>query len=116
MKRTPAVALDLPVKPISVNALYKGKRYKSEEYKNFESELAYNLPLDARIGLEGPLVLEATFYITNMRQDLDNLLKGLLDVLEHCGVYSNDKQIVAIRATKEKAKEPRIKVKLYAET
>lgn len=112
----PSVAFSLGIKPLSVNRLYVGRRYKSDEYQEYEEEVSYLLPRSAKKHLEGPLRLEVTFYVSNMNSDLDNMLKALLDVLQGAGVYENDRQIVLISAKKEKARRPKIDVKLYAQT
>lgn len=44
--------------------------------------------------LTGPLSMTVEFNAPDKRvRDLDNLAKGLLDSLEHAGVYKNDSQI-----------------------
>lgn len=38
----------------------------------------------------------------NRRRDVDNVLKGLLDALQHGGVYGDDSQIVRLSIEKQK--------------
>lgn len=57
--------------------------------------------------------LEVDVYYENMRPDLDNCFKILLDCLQLCGVIKNDRQCVEIHARKliDKA-NPRIEYEL----
>lgn len=93
----------LPVPP-SVNAYLKRRRnggsYKSQKALNFEStvtalcyEAGVYQPTDKPIGITFKL------YPKNVRSDLDNVFKVLLDSFEHL-VYENDNQVVKISAEK----------------
>lgn len=57
-----------------------------------------------------PVRVEAVFY-RDARADIDNLCKALGDVLQHCGVLKNDRQIVQWSARREKPEgRPRVEV------
>jgi Holliday junction resolvase RusA-like endonuclease len=69
------------IKPLSVNRCWQGKRFKTKEYKAYEQELMYLLPpvsLDPRLDYE--VCLE--FGVSNSRQDIDNPVKPLLDIIQ----------------------------------
>jgi Holliday junction resolvase RusA-like endonuclease len=40
------------------------------------------------------------------RRDLDNILKAILDALQHAGCYADDSQIHALRAIKQEPQPP----------
>lgn len=86
-------ATHLNIAPFSVNAAWKGKRYRTDEYKCFENSIYLLLPH----GLEIPsgVPLRATFWwgFSNNASDYDNPIKPLQDILQK--VYGfNDKMIV----------------------
>ena len=73
---------------------FKGKpRFiKSDKARDWERSALLQIPLDHRIGMTGPIIMTATIYYASRRPDLDPSL--LMDVLEHAGVYKNDRQII----------------------
>lgn len=78
----------------------KGKVYRSADYESWRASAAW----DARIQA-GPRKIKGQFKITVLfvrpdqrHRDLDNLLKALLDCLQHAGVITNDKNCVEIAA------------------
>ena len=51
--------------------------------------------------LDGPLEVDVkVFPPDNRRRDIDNVLKSLLDAIEHGGVIHDDSQIADLRARK----------------
>jgi len=60
----------------------------------------------------GPLALRVEVHPPDRRaRDLDNVLKALLDSLEHAGVYESDSQIVDLHVVKRDPAPPgRVKV------
>ncbi len=92
-KPVKCVMLDLP-RPISVNRLWRttkgGGWYPSAEYKAWKDEVGLIANAN-RIGcVSGPFA--ATIRIkARWRGDIDNVAKGLLDVLQALGVIQNDK-------------------------
>lgn len=78
----------------------KGKVYRSGDYEAWRSAAAW----DARsqvgtLKIRGCFKLTAHFVKPDLRhRDLDNLLKALLDCLQHAGVILNDKDCVWIEA------------------
>ena len=78
----------------------KGKVYRSADYEKWRTASAWDARMQA-----GPNKITGCFKITvkvvkpDMRhRDLDNLLKALLDCLQHAGVIANDKDCVWIEA------------------
>lgn len=59
-----------------------------------------------QIPLTGPLSVEVLLYPPDRRRrDLDNTLKGLLDALEHAGVYLDDSLIERLSVEKREVVE-----------
>lgn len=67
------------IKPLSVNCLYKGRRFRTNEHDTYKRQLAFLLPNDVKIGLP-PYKISIEFG-TCKSQDLDNNVKGFLDSL-----------------------------------
>ena len=93
-----SIVLDLPYPP-SVNHYWRRVGNRTLISKNGR---AYRREVDARVTIFGfkddPLIgrINASFTAhppDRRRRDLDNLLKAMLDALEHAGVYHDDSQI-----------------------
>jgi|ERR1035437_3515084 Holliday junction resolvase RusA-like endonuclease len=74
---TPLIKIDLA--PLSVNDAWKGKRYKTDKYKQYEKDLTWLLPKNITIP-KPPLSVYYEFGITN-GADGDNCIKQLQDLL-----------------------------------
>lgn len=58
--------------------------------------------------LKGKIEVKMIFEIKGRDKDLDNLIVTINDMLQSAGIIENDKQIVKIRAIKEKEKEDKV--------
>lgn len=68
------------IKPISVNKAWKGRRFKTDEYKAYQQLLLYMLPdLDVP---DGELELIVTFGFSSLASDFDNPVKPFVDCLQ----------------------------------
>ena len=94
------IEVELPFPP-SVNHYYRrvGPRTLiSREGRRFRERVCAILAGLGVEGLKGPLRLEIeVFPPDRRRRDIDNLQKGLIDALEHGGLYDNDYQIADLR-------------------
>lgn len=70
----------IKVKPLSVNKLWQGRRFKTSAYKAYEQELFYLLKPIKVAELGERVALKITFGFSSRRSDLDNALKGFLDI------------------------------------
>jgi crossover junction endodeoxyribonuclease RusA len=90
------ISLKLPYPP-SVNHYWGqvgSRKFLGKKGKEFREEV-FLCALNARKGaLNGRLEVKVYLYPPDKRKrDIDNVLKSLLDALEHAGVYENDSQI-----------------------
>ena len=90
------IKLTLPYPP-TVNHYWGqlgSKKYLGKKGKEFR-EAVFICVYNARKGtLNGRLHMEVYLYPPDKRKrDVDNVLKPLLDALEHAGLYENDSQI-----------------------
>ena len=78
----------------------KGKVYRSADYEKWRTAAAWDARMQAGPQkIRGCFKLTAYFVRPDLRhRDLDNLLKALLDCLQHAGVILNDKDCVWIEA------------------
>jgi Holliday junction resolvase RusA-like endonuclease len=68
------------IKPLSVNEAWKGRRFKSDKYKNYEKSVLYFLP---RLDIpDGKLSIELNIGFSNSKSDIDNPVKLFLDILQ----------------------------------
>jgi len=70
----------LNVKPLSVNKAWKGRRFKSDEYKAYEQEVLLTLrPMKIP---EGKLEIHLKFGFSSDLSDFDNPVKLFVDCLQ----------------------------------
>jgi Holliday junction resolvase RusA-like endonuclease len=104
--------IELPMKPLSVNQCWQGKRFKTPKYKAYELEMILRLP-SLNINTNVPLSIDMTFGFSNSLCDVDNPVKPVLDILQKKYMI-NDKNIVALNLSKEIVKKGNefIKIKI----
>lgn len=95
------IELELPFPP-SVNHYYRRvgpKTLISREGRAYRQKVCAAL---AHIGIqkhEGPISVDVELFPPDRRRrDVDNMMKALLDALQHGGAYEDDSQIVDLRA------------------
>ena len=91
------------IKPLSVNEVWQGRRYKTKKYKSYEKELSLLLP-PLEIDFKGYLRVDITFGFSSPQSDIDNPLKPLIDVLQKKYGF-NDRQIQELNIKKEIVKK-----------
>ena len=100
------------IKPLSINEAYRGRRFKTQKYKDYEQELWYKLP-NKNIP-DGELALELEFGFSNKGTDIDNCIKNFTDILQKKYLF-NDNRIYKLRVDKKIVKKGKeyIKYKIY---
>lgn len=73
-------AIKLMVKPLSVNQVWQGKRFKTPAYKSYEKLLLLTLP-DIELP-QPPFTLHLEFGVSSSLSDWDNPIKPFQDVLQ----------------------------------
>ena len=68
------------IKPLTVNQVWQGRRFKTKAYKTYEVNLLLMLP-DMVIPA-GNLVVTIKAGFSNRASDLDNIVKPFVDVLQ----------------------------------
>jgi len=88
----------LNIKPLSVNEAWQGRRFKTDKYKRYESNMLLLLP-NIKI-IEPPYRVNIIVGFSNKASDLDNICKPFLDILQK--KYSiNDKHIEILHIEKQ---------------
>ena len=95
--------MKIQIKPLSVNQVWQGKRFKTKKYKSYEKELLLLLP-KIKIDFKRDLSLDLTFGFSSPLSDTDNPLKPLLDVLQKRYGF-DDRQIFELNVKKELVKK-----------
>ena len=99
--------------PISVNAMYRGRRFLTKEGKATKTAMAWEIRSTGfSEPLSTPVALNLIFYVKNNRSDLDNLLKATLDSMTGL-IYTDDSLITELHVFKEIDKDnPRIEIQV----
>lgn len=101
----------LKTKPISVNQLYRGRKFLTSVGKSTKEVMAWEAKKQYRgKAMQCDIGVDIDFYVPNNRSDLDNLLKATIDCLTGI-LWVDDHQIIEILARKYiDKKEPRIEI------
>lgn len=70
----------LDIKPLSINAAFKGRRFKTDKYKRYERDVCAILP--QMTIPEGYLSLSLRFGFSSKNADFDNPVKLICDILQ----------------------------------
>lgn len=101
----------IPVKALSVNKAWQGRRFSTPAKKQYERTLALLLP---KAPIPGPYYRVAyDFYLANFAlTDVDNMVKPLQDSLVRQGLIRDDRFILEFTARKFKADKDHIEVEI----
>jgi len=96
------------VKPISVNTVWCGRRFKTPAYKQYEKDCLTFLKGPK---LSGWVEIEYKFYIKNFKMtDVGNFEKPITDLIVKAGLIDDDRFVKKITAEKFADKDERIEV------
>ena len=94
--------MKINIKPLSVNECWRGKRYKTPAYLNYEKHLLYRLkPIKLP---EPPFEVFYEFGLSSKNSDWDNPIKPFQDILQKKFGF-NDKEIQVAHVKKTLVKK-----------
>tara|TARA_R110000868_G_scaffold176174_2_gene413622 strand:- start:877 stop:1200 length:324 start_codon:yes stop_codon:yes gene_type:complete len=94
--------IEIPIKPLSVNEAFKGRRFKTDKYDTFIKSMLYQLP---KINLpQAPYSMNIVLGYSSRASDIDNGLKSLLDCLVKKYGF-DDREIYQMNVKKEIVKK-----------
>ena len=95
--------MKIKIKPLSSNLAWRGRKFKTQEYKDYEQEALLLLPKTIEIP-DGDFCIVLEFGVSNMAFDYDNGIKLFQDILQK--KYSfNDSRIQKGFISKVKTKK-----------
>ena len=95
----------IEIKPLTVNQVWQGKRFKTPAYKAYEKALLMLLPYKQHMDIpEGHLRLTITAGLSNSASDIDNIAKPFIDILQKKYGF-NDKLIYQLMLNKQVVKK-----------
>jgi crossover junction endodeoxyribonuclease RusA len=96
-----SITVTIPGSPISVNKLYRGRRFLTKEGERIKNEYRYEAYRQYEgKPFKGPLFVSVlVFYNDKRKHDLDNILKALLDSMTGI-LWEDDSQIQEIIISK----------------
>lgn len=104
--------IEIQVKALSVNRLFKGRRFKTQEYKDYEEFLLYSLPKKPMI--KGMVNIHYKFFLKNHKiTDCSNLVKALEDILVKKGYIVDDRFVYKFTVEKIPSIIDKIQIELY---
>lgn len=101
----------IPIKPLSVNRAWKGKRFKTAEYNFYEQQLLLLLPRNFKVPA-GNLEVEIEMGFSNSASDIDNPIKPFIDILQKAYEF-NDKLIQQLKIKKRKVNKGEEYISFY---
>lgn len=91
-------------KPISTNAMKKGRSFLTKDYKNFRESASLELAFQRPIMRKGKnVVLSIVFHCKELyRGDLDNMAKSTIDCCVDAGIIEDDRFVETLILKKVK--------------
>ena len=104
----------LNLKPLSVNAAFQGRRFKTKECRQYDKTLDIALmPFKRDIVRSDWYAVQYSFFLRNFSMtDGDNMVKVLQDALVRNGFLSDDRRIKRFIVEKFKAETDSIRVEI----
>lgn len=103
----------IPIKALSINAAYTGRRFKTPEYKSFEKIVGWELKSQNIKKKSGWIEISYKFHLSNfMGSDVSNFIKITEDVLVKCEIIDDDRFVKRFVAEKFKVKKGKEKIEI----
>ena len=87
----------IKIKPLSVNECWRGRRFKTDKYGDYENAMLYLLRKQKLP--EPPFHVHIILYLSNPLADIDNPVKPILDILQKKFNF-NDKLVTKLTVEK----------------
>jgi len=91
--------MKIHIKALSVNKCWQGRRFKTQEYKDYEKEVFYLLE-PMKVSKKKKLIVSITVGFKSVLADIDNIAKPFIDILQKKYGF-NDNQIYGLELYKE---------------
>ena len=91
------------IKPLSVNQAWMGRRFKTKQYKDYESQVLLMLK-PYKLPRYDNLHIDLEFGFSNKGSDIDNPIKPILDILQKKYKF-NDSRIYSMFIEKKIVKK-----------
>jgi len=99
------------IKPLSVNKVWQGRRFKTKDYKNYETEVLELLKNVEKVS--GVVEVKYKFYIKNFSMsDVGNFEKPLSDIIVKAGMIDDDRYINRMILEKYKSDKEYIEIEI----
>ena len=97
------VVFKINQKPLSVNEAFKGRRFRTKAYLDFERDMLIRMPA-GKVDTDQMLRVELFFGFSTKSADIDNPIKATLDLAQKKYGF-NDNQIYMLFMFKELVKK-----------
>lgn len=89
------------LKALSVNKAWKGQRFKTADYNQFERDFMWLLKAQRFHKYKGAVSIIITYYFSSVLSDVDNPTKMILDTLTKNGNIEDDRYVYDLRVIKK---------------
>lgn len=101
----------IPIKPISVNQCWQGRRFATNKYKDFTKDMLRVMP--NQIIVKGNIELKIKLNLKSLlRGDIDNFVKPIVDCVVKKGWIEDDRFIQNLEVEKMKSKVESIEIEI----
>lgn len=100
------MTITIPIKPLSVNNCWQGRRFKTREYTQYQRDVSILLMPYRNKKYEGDVRVFIRWYLKSvLRMDIDNPCKPLLDILVKNGIIRDDRNVQELHLYKVKSEK-----------
>lgn len=99
----------IPITPLSINAAFQGRRYKTQRCREYENDLWFSLPKKEKITGKVSMTLEFSL-VHHATTDVSNLVKILEDILVKRGYIEDDRMVYELHLYKSASKKDSVRI------